>query len=641
MKQGGFIGQILYVDLSTRSISKEPLEFDLAAKYLGGFGVDLKLLYDLLPCGTDPLAPENPIIFGAGPLIGTMAPGSSKVTFTAKRPLYACDPEVKKHGVMVGTGGTSRFGFMFKNAGYDHIVITGRADKPVFLKIVNDKVEIHDATDFWGKMNAYETTLELTKRYGRCGIYAIGTAGENLVRISTGTIDGAYSLGKAGGAAIMGSKNLKAIVIYGDKGIAVSNRKRFMAAYYEGSRRFTKNPALSDVARYGLISVGALAHLPGRDWRSFWGKHWKLIDKTRVSNLSCISCLTPCRSTMKIEDGRFSGLTLVRRSFPLSSPTRPPTEGLSDYGPGLVVEDRIERLGLDRQNAQQIVNYMSLLFERGEITKQDADGLTLRRRDYWDTDIDSTIQLIERMANREGDFAWCLGEGWYPIAKRFGVNPFEEMAISKGASCILDARKVRLHPSVFANITCPGVHHLHYAGYYPGLPVDEIKANGLEMGMTEEQMLRTFIGEEFDTGRLLKHVEDYYALLNSLGICALPAQLHAGFDINLIAEYYSALTGFETSRGELKILGEKVWNLYKLLNVREGFKRKDDMILSWWNAAGHNLLDYWGNSISKKNLEEMLDHYYSERGWDITAGIPSKEIIEDLQLNEFKDILPN
>jgi aldehyde:ferredoxin oxidoreductase len=640
MEYGGFIGKILFVDLSTGKVRKEPLDPQITKDFLGGFGIDLKLLYELLPRGTDPLAPENPIIIGVGPLVGTIIPGSPKVTFTAKRPTYASASEDDKHGVMVGTGGTVKFGFMLKNAGYDHIVITGKAKSPAFLKIVNDEVEVCDATDFWGKMNAYETTDELTRRYGRCGIYAIGPAGENLVKLSTGTVDGYYSLGKAGGGAIMGSKNLKAIVVYGNKGIGVSDPKRLMAVYDDSYKRITENPGFKDIARYGMISVGAMAYLPGRNWRSFWGKHWKLIDRTRVSNASCISCLTPCRSTMELKEGRFAGLRLVRRSFPLSSPTRPAPEGLIDYGPGLKVEDAIERPGLDRQNVQQIVNFVSLLYERGEITKKDTDGLVLPHRDFWDPDIDSTVQLIERIANKEGDFAKCLGEGWYPVSKRFGVDASAEMSVCKGCHTILDARKVRLQPSTFVNITCPGVHHMHYAGYFPGLPLADIKANGEGMGMSEEEINRTFAVEEFDTGQLAKHVEDYYAIEDSLGICALPAQLSNCHDIKLLAEYYSAITGFETSPGELKKLGEKVWNIYKLLNVREGFNRKDDMFPSWWKAADNNLLlDYWGRTITRDKVESMLDHYYSERGWDVKSGIPTKTKLTDLALGEFKDIL--
>ena len=308
---------------------------------------------------------------------------------------------------------------MLKNAGYDRIVVTGRAEVPVFIKICNEDVEICDAGDLWGKMDAFETTEELKRRYGRCGIYAIGKAAENLVRFSTGTLDGKTSLGKAGGGALVGSKNLKAIVVYGDKGIRVADSKKLMALYSKMYKNVTENPGFKDVSNYAMPSFGAMAHLPGRNWRSFWGRHWELIDRTRIANLSCSACLTPCQSYMQVKDGRFSGLKLVRRSFPLSSPTRPVIGADVDYGPGLKVEDVIERLSFDRQNAQQMVNFLALLYDRGVIAEKDTDGLVLRRRDFWDPDIDDTVLLLERMAGREGDFAQSLGEGWYPISKKF------------------------------------------------------------------------------------------------------------------------------------------------------------------------------------------------------------------------------
>jgi aldehyde:ferredoxin oxidoreductase len=640
MEHGGFIGKILFVDLTTGKIRKEPLDVHIANDLLGGFGVDLKLLYELLPRGTDALAPENPIIIGAGPLVGTITPGSPKVTFTAKRPIYGSASDDNKHGVMVGTGGTVKFGFMLKNAGYDHIVITGKAKRPVFLKIVNDDVELCDATDFWGKMDAYQTTDELHRRYGRCGVYAIGPAGENLVKMSIGTVDGHYSLGKAGGGAIMGSKNLKAIVVYGNKGIGVADPKRVMAAYDDSRKRIMGNPGFKDIARYGTPSFGAMAHLVGRDWRAFWGKYWKLVDSTRVANASCISCITPCRAIMELREGRFAGLRLVRRTFPISTPTRPVPEGPIDYGPGLMVEDAIERPGLDRQNTQQIVNFVSMLYERGEISQEDTDGLVLKQRDFWDEDIDSTVKLIDRIANKEGDFARCLGEGWYPTSKRLGVDASAVMSVCKGCHTILDARKVHLQPSTFINLTCPGVHHMHFSGYFPGVPLADIRANGEGMGMSPEELNRAFTTEEFDTGRMAKHVEDYYAIEDSLGICALPAQLHRCHTLDSIAEYYSAITGFETGPRELKLRGEKVWNMYKLLNVREGFDRKDDKIPSWWKAADNGVLqDYWEKPISRERLEGMMDNYYSERGWDVESGLPTESKLKEIALGEFSGTL--
>jgi aldehyde:ferredoxin oxidoreductase len=165
--------------------------------------------------------------------------------------------------------------------------------------------------------------------------------------------------------------------------------------------------------------------------------------------------------------------------------------------------------------------------------------------------------------------------------------------------------------------------------------------------MSKDEIDRAFTMEEFNIGRVTKYIEDHYVLLNSLGICTIAAQLHAIFNIKLLAEYYSAVTGFETSAEELTKLGEKVFNLYKLLNVREGFNRRDDMISSWWratetpypDATGSLLKDYWGKVVTRDRLEKMLDDYYDERGWDIQNGIPTREKLVDLELEGFAEVL--
>ena len=645
MEYNGFAGRILYVDLTTGSIRKEPLDLGLARKFLGGWGINHRLIYDLLVPGTDPLSPENPFIIGAGPLIGTLTPSSSKVSATTKYPNYASASEENKHSVATGMGGSSKFGLMLKNAGYDHLVISGRAESPVFLNIVSDDVEICDAADLWGKMDAYQTTDELLRRYGRCGVYAIGRAGENLVRFATGTVDGKYSLGKCGGAAVLGAKNLKAIVVYGNRGIKVSEPKRFMALYYKSYKDVTGNPGFGDAARYGMVALGAMAFLPERDWRSFYGGNWQLIDRTWVACQSCASCLTPCTAHMEVRHGEFAGLRPVRRTFPLSIGGRS-LLNLEDYGAQMKVVDIIERLGLDRQYARDMVSFLTKLYEQGAITAEDTDGLVLRRGD-----INVSIQLLERIANREGDFARCLGEGWYSLSKRLGVDASAEMNIGKGGSVILDARTYGVDPSRFTNITNPRVQHIHSSTtYFLGRALADIKARCEDIGMSKEEIDRAFTAEDFNIGRVTKHIEDYHSVINALGICTAAAELHGVFNAELLAEYYSAVTGFEISAGELKRLGERVWNVYKLLNVREGFTRNDDVIPSWWRATevpypdGTGtpalLKDYWGKTVTRDRLEKMLDDYYDERGWDVERGIPTRKRLIELGLKEFAEVVP-
>ena len=215
----GYAGQILYVDLSTGSIRKEPLDLDMARKYIGGFGMNVRLAYDLIPLGADPLGPENAVIIGAGALGGTMAMGCSRIAAATKFP---------ETGAIGCGNGSLSFAPRLKHAGYDHVVITGRSAKPVYLLITDDRVELCDAEGVWGK-DLYDATDEIWERHGsEYSVIAIGQAGENLVKPSLTLIDKSATLGKGGLGAVMGSKGLKAVVVKGTGGIAVADPVRFM-----------------------------------------------------------------------------------------------------------------------------------------------------------------------------------------------------------------------------------------------------------------------------------------------------------------------------------------------------------------------------------------------------------------------------
>lgn len=242
----GYSGNILLVNLTNNEIRKQKLDTDLAQQFLGGWGINYRLLYDYLKPHTDPFSPDNPIIIGTGVLSGTLAPASSKCTITMKLPIPTNELE-NKFIVATAVGGTRRFGAMLKNAGYDHVIITGRAVKPVYLKIIDDDIEICDAKDLWGKKDVYETTAVLAYRHrgktGEAGTWVIGKAGENLVLASIALVDGIGSMGRWGAASVLGSKNLKAIVTLGTKGIKIADPKRFMRLIEQKRKEIMSHPA--------------------------------------------------------------------------------------------------------------------------------------------------------------------------------------------------------------------------------------------------------------------------------------------------------------------------------------------------------------------------------------------------------------
>jgi aldehyde:ferredoxin oxidoreductase len=215
-KLGGYAGNILKVDLTTKSITSAPLSPELAAKFLGGAGLNARLAYDCIPAHTPAFSPQNTLVFGAGPLVGTLAPGAGKTNITAKSPL----------GKFMGSSGSGHMGAV-KFAGYDHVLVTGKADSPVYL-VIADEVEIREADHLWGK-DTWETTDVIWRELGReYAVASIGPAGENLVADAAIIANKYSAFGTTGMGAVMGSKNLKAIAAYGSQGITVAEPKRFM-----------------------------------------------------------------------------------------------------------------------------------------------------------------------------------------------------------------------------------------------------------------------------------------------------------------------------------------------------------------------------------------------------------------------------
>jgi len=242
----GYAGNILYIDLSTGKTHKEPLDPDLAKKFIGGWGINQWLAYHLIPPQVDPFAPENAIIIGTGPFNGTVIPGAAKMTITTKFPI---------NNSFTTAGGGGHFPIMLKSAGYDHVVITGRAAKPVYLKISEDGAELCDARGLWGK-DQFETTDALRLLHEPCSIIPIGQAGKNLVKISVSLIDKGGSVGSGGLPAVMGSKNLKAIVaIQGNHPVEIADRRRLQKVVDKILPRITDYHLREEMMKGGSMAM--------------------------------------------------------------------------------------------------------------------------------------------------------------------------------------------------------------------------------------------------------------------------------------------------------------------------------------------------------------------------------------------------
>jgi aldehyde:ferredoxin oxidoreductase len=649
----GYVGKILYVDLTSGEIETQQLDENAVKEYLGGWGINYKLEYDLLKPGTEPLSPDNPIIIGAGPLCGTLAPASGKVTATMKLPIRASKHE-EKYIVATAVSGSSRFATMMKNAGYDHIVITGRAKKPSYLKIIDDDLEICDAGDLWGKRDVCETSDELANRHGgktgKAGTWVIGKAGENLLMASHGFVDGVHTMGRWGGAAVLGSKNLKAVVTLGTKGVKVADPKRFMALV-DGKREqimshpeFGLSPSKSDMETFNVCGIPLEKSPYSGD----------LFVNTRYASHACSSCLNSCKTSHEIKEGRFAGTIMRDPLIMIYEAEKGGRLKLPHYGEAVKLMDLMHRYGMCMFTGVRVLNFVTRLYERGVLSKQDTGGLELRTGD-----IDSYIRLLEKWVNREG-IGDYMAQGWFALSERVGVDAatdFEDgVPMVRGSEVLHDIRWGTYGPAwMLAQVVRPKPLESHQRTTHAAdedvqRSLSEVKRDLVEKsGLPEEEAVRLLTADDFNVGGLLKHSEDAESVSNSLGTCLGGGPDDPGRDIPWLCEIYSAATGFSATPKELRSKGEKIWNMEALLNVREGIMGEDyEPPLLWLEHTekpihvgkrDYYATDWFGRRITKDQIYQWMREYYTERGWDIEKRIPTKGKLEELGLGELSYIV--
>lgn len=642
MKRDEFGSTVLYVNLTTGKVDRDSLDFEISRDFLGGVGVGWRLAYDLLKPGTDPFSPDNPIIISVGALVGTLAPGASKISATTKFPIIATDDD--RHFVASSVGGGREFGIMMRNTGFDHLVITGRAERPAYLSIFDDKIEIDEASDLWGK-GADEAATQLRAKHGEdCGVMTIGPAGENLVRYAMAFIDKTNSLGRSGFGAVMGSKNLKAILIRGTKGVRVADQERFMRRVERLQSSIT---AWSGRQRWLELGMGAgwymfkYTQYPGRwsrkKWEELYGEEKRRETVEKI--IACNSCLISCRIKWKIRDGEFANATGLGSPYGKSA-TSGQLLDVTDHRKMLKWVILANRAGICFYTTTRLIDFVTTLYQRGIITAEDTGGLKLERN------FGAYLDLFNKIVRREG-FGDVLADGWLGISQKLGINPHDYWygGICKGVDFIYDARAAKLHPLMMTFFTNPRPHHggCHTLTTAPGKSLDEIRKQVEGWGIPEDAVERIFTPVshtgKFNIGRYTKYMEDAMAVNNSLGACSMYAAFGLVFGEDL-AELYSAATGMEVSAGELMLGGERAFNVKKLLNVREGFTKGDDRVPELWlrpmkTPEGEEVTtDYFRTKVlTREDFKRILEDYYDERGWDKNKGIPTSEKLKELKLD--------
>ena len=598
----GWTGTILRVNLTTGVISKEPTNQENARNYIGARGLGTKLLYDEVDPKVDPLSPENKLIFAPGPLTGTFAPSSGRYNVVTKGPMT---------GAIAASNSGGSFGPELKFAGYDMVIIEGKASKPVYLWINDDQVEIRDAGKIWGKEVPDTTDMIRLETDEDAKVACIGPAGENQVLFACIMNEMHRAAGRGGTGAVMGSKNLKAVAVVGNHPIAVSDPKAFEAAVMVARAKIQANPVGgSGLKTYGTdILVNILNEVGALPANNFQDGHSPTADKIGGESLSknvlvrpkaCFSCIISCGRVSKVNNPKYAG-----------EGEGPEYESAWSFGTDCGIDDLdaitkanfiCNELGMDTITMGSTIACAMDLFNDKIITEKDTGGIAIRFGDA-----ETMVKLVSMTANREG-FGNHLAEGSYRLAARYGHLEYS-MTVKKQEMSAYDPRGVQGIGLNFATSNCGAAHVRGYtiAPEVLGQPVkvDQHTTKG------KPALVKTF--------------QDLTAALDSSGACLFTT---FGIGADDLAALLSSCTGIACSTEDFMEIGERIWNLERLWNLKAGFTKADDTL------PERILKDPIQTGPSKgevSHLEVMLPEYYELRGWD-KEGVPTETKLQDLAL---------
>lgn len=634
----GWAGSILQVDLANEKIVRQPLTKNMAYNFLGGRGFNIKTLWDNIYPGIDPLGPRNVLCFGIGPLTGTLMSCSARYSVSTKSP---------ETGILGDANAGGYWGPELKFAGFDQIVIKGRAKKPLYLWIDDDHVELREASKFW-KSTTYESEKIIKEELGdpEIKVASIGLGGANLVRFASVINDLFRAAARCGVGAVMGSKNLKAIAVRGTKGSKIAKRDQFEDLVKEDRKKLMENEFIQNVT----------GHL-GTPWLTIgWGAASGMFDYKNSQTIilpeelasitgevffetycaqikSCFNCPVHCSRYYEVKTGPYAGVKGSTCEF----------ETIWSFGvmcgvlnlpPILKCNNLCNQYGLDTISTGVNIAFAMELYEKGILTKKDVDGIELE----FGNDA-AMIEIIHRIAQRDG-FGNILAEGPLNAAKIIGKKKKIDveryyphtLGLSRAAyQCYGDPG------AVLGTITSTrGADHLrghHYSvcldplfcrkkwGDHTIADVDEIHGKHISITWMQHEWTLADCLERCKCG-----LNDWYIA------CPLMDPTGEGR-----AKIVSAATGWEVTAKKMEKIAERVYNLERTFNAREGVQRKH-MRPPWKSLnipidRGPNK----GLVVRMETVNKLLDNYFKHRGWNLETGVPTESKLLELGLKYVAD----
>lgn len=613
VKYGGYTGTFLKVDLSSGLIKTEPLTEDFAENYLGGVGFGARILYDEVPAKADPLGPENRFIVVVGPAQGTSLPAvNSRAAIVTKSPLT---------GKFMGSFFGGDFGARLKYAGYDGLIVSGKSEHPCYLVINDNHVEIKDANELWGK-NTYEAQIELAQEYPGSDAICIGKAGEKLVKIAC-TISGVHAAGRGGTGAVMGSKNLKAIVVKGSKDVTVPDIVALEDYSKELLARMKANPAtgqaLPNLGTPAVITANNKLGLLGtRNWQTEYFENAENITGTTlkennfIKNESCFGCPISCAKVTLARQGEYKGAITVGPEYETLWALGSNCD--IDNLESIIMGDRIcDDYGIDTISAGAAISMAMECYEKGLINEEDTGGINLSFGNY-----KTMIELLYQMGERE-KLGALLGEGTLRMAQKIGKGSDKFAIHVKGLEVPAHSARGYVGMAIgYATSNRGGTHQ-------DGRPSAE-RAGLLDMRQVDDKGYYIVDVQRMTTiGDSLIHCRMTEGILGLTGV----SEDHA--------KIANLATGMNLSVDDLVTIADRIYTVERAFNIREGESRASDTLpYRFMNEPipeGPNK----GRCIPQDVLDKLLDETYEKRGWNKETGYPEKETLERLGLKSLID----
>jgi aldehyde:ferredoxin oxidoreductase len=588
----------------------------------------VRLIYDNYRPGTDAFDPSNPLIFSMGPLTGTALSGSGRVDVTALSPMSQLRAK-------------SNFGAYWgpevKFAGYDHIVIQGRAEKPCYLWINDGRVEIRDAAHLWGQ-DTFDTQKLIQQELAdpEIKVVCIGPAGERLVRFACIITETGDAAGRTGMGAVMGSKNLKAIAVRASGDVQVAKPEEFLELSIQINNEIRKHPAYEELSQWGVsrgvhmmyqMGFFPVGYFEDVCWDELLEKYSAAdyVQNNQLKNMGCFCCPNRCMN--------FISVPHIGQGLTSCEPFSGFTGGVWNLDMDVFWEATllVNKLGIDCTETSAAIGLLMELYHDQIITAKETDGLAMERGSK-----EAILGTIRKIAGREG-FGDLLAEGQKAFAEHLGPAALAKVDLVKG-----------LAPHAYEFRAFKGTGLMQAVGHRGDplplrgslLEVDWHHSNewfqqvAKEQFGDEEAAIPTSYQGKARSAVISEHME---RVADNLGVCKWLFGLFIYQDTEMVTRVFNLVTGKDWDLNRLLKVSERVRNLERMFDVRQGLRRQDDSLPKKFFDQPLTHGPYKGEVMDKDKFERMKDEYYDIRGWDKETGIPTREKLEELGLGEVAD----